>query len=114
MPAAAPRPEVESMMAEVLLECGGDISASQEEILASSYFLDSDDGLAASDEEEEEVFATPLDATQKQEEEDSITMCTLPFTPTPSKSPTAPSSQPQSPAPPSSQPQSPAPPSPQP
>jgi hypothetical protein len=53
MPAAAPRPEVESMMAEVLLECGGDISASQEEILASSSFL------AASD-DNKEVFATPL------------------------------------------------------
>jgi hypothetical protein len=38
------------------------------------------------------------------QEEDFVTMCTLPFTPTSSKSPAAPSSQPQLPAPPSSQP----------
>jgi hypothetical protein len=112
--AATPKVKVKSMMAEVELECGGEISASQEEILAGPSFFDGNNGLAASpsaSDEEEEVFATPPDATQKQEEEDSVTMCTLPFTPTPTKSPAAPSSQPQSPAPPSSQPQSPAPPS---
>jgi hypothetical protein len=58
-------------MAEVALECGGEIPASQEEILASPSFFDGDNGLraspSASDDEKEKVFATPPDATQKQE-----------------------------------------------
>lgn len=89
--------EVGPMMAKVALECG-DISASQEDILANSSFLGAGNAPSASasasqareDEEEEEVFATPPDHTQQ----DPITMCSLPFTPTPS--------QPQSPSPPPS------------
>jgi hypothetical protein len=107
--APAPAPEIESMMARVALECGGDISSSQEEILAASSFLGGDTDLPASqsqDDEEVEVFATPPDATQQHE--DPITMCTLPFTPSPSKSP-APRSAEAALAPPSSQPQAPTP-----
>lgn len=85
-------PEVESMMVQVALECGGDISASQEYILANSSFLGGDNDLSAAaahekkkkkkgEEEEEEVFSTPP-LTQQ----DPITMCTLPFTPSQSPS----------------------------
>ncbi|BAF11277.1 Os03g0213500 [Oryza sativa Japonica Group] len=60
-------------MDSVVLECG-DISASQEELLAHSSFLNGgDDG---------EVFSTPP-TTQ----EDAITMCTLPFTQSQSPAP---------------------------
>jgi hypothetical protein len=117
--AAASASKVDSMMARVALECGGDISASQEEILANAPFLGGDNGLPASaPDDDEEVFSTPPDATQQQD--DTVTMCTLPFTPTPSETPAPPSddaeavlappsSKPQSPAPPSSKPHSPAP-----
>lgn len=80
--------EAESMLAKVTLDCGGHITSSQEETLATSAFLG---GLPASPSasDEEEVFSTPPDATQQQDD-DPVTMCTLPFTPTPSKSPAAP------------------------
>uniref|UniRef100_A0A0D9VR64 Uncharacterized protein n=1 Tax=Leersia perrieri TaxID=77586 RepID=A0A0D9VR64_9ORYZ len=55
------------------MECG-DISASQEELLACSSFLNGGD--------DDEVFSTPP-TTQ----EDAITMCTLPFTQSQSQSP---------------------------
>ncbi|XP_015690480.1 uncharacterized protein LOC102721432 [Oryza brachyantha] len=60
-------------MESVELECG-DISASQEELLARSSFLNGGD--------DDEVFSTPP-TTQ----EDAITMCTLPFTQSPAPSP---------------------------
>ncbi|KAM3316877.1 hypothetical protein ACQJBY_034819 [Aegilops geniculata] len=89
--------EVGPMMAKVALECGGDISASQEDILANSSFLGAANAPSASasqaredDDQEEEVFATPPELPQQ----DPITMCSLPFTPSPS--------QPQSPSPPPS------------
>ena len=83
------------MMAKVALECGGDISASQEDILANSPFLGAANAPSASqargdEEEEEEVFATPPELPQQE----PITMCSLPFTPSPA--------QPQSPSPPPS------------
>ena len=83
------------MMAKVALECGGDISASQEDILANSPFLGAANAPSASqargdEEEEEEVFATPPELPQQE----PITMCSLPFTPSPS--------QPHSPSPPPS------------
>ncbi|KAF8648019.1 hypothetical protein HU200_065054 [Digitaria exilis] len=62
---------------EVELECG-DISASQEDLLARAPFL----GGGGGGEEDAEVFSTPP-LTQGQgegEEEDVITMCSLPFT----------------------------------
>lgn len=111
-PAAAAASKVESMLARVALECGGDISASQDEILANASFLGGDNGLpaSASDDDDNEVFSTPPDATQQKD--DPVTMCTLPFTPTPSKTPAPPSDDADAAlAPPSSKPQSPAPPS---
>ncbi|KAI4996498.1 hypothetical protein ZWY2020_051418 [Hordeum vulgare] len=102
---AASASEVGPTMAKVALECGGDISASQEDILASSYFLGAANAPSPSpsasqaredDEDGEEVFATPPELPQQ----DSITMCSLPFTPTPS--PSATPSVPQSPSPPPS------------
>uniref|UniRef100_A0A8I6XRV0 Uncharacterized protein n=1 Tax=Hordeum vulgare subsp. vulgare TaxID=112509 RepID=A0A8I6XRV0_HORVV len=104
---AASASEVGPTMAKVALECGGDISASQEDILASSSFLGAANAPSPSpsvsasqaredDEDGEEVFATPPELPQQ----DSITMCSLPFTPTPS--PSATPSVPQSPSPPSS------------
>ncbi|XP_062215073.1 uncharacterized protein LOC133915787 [Phragmites australis] len=85
----------EVLAKEVELECG-DISASQEDLLARSSFLGSGG-------EELEVFSTPLtqggqEQSQQQkhqggqggeEEEDAITMCTLPFTQSPSPSPSS-------------------------
>ncbi|KAM3405677.1 hypothetical protein ACQJBY_008283 [Aegilops geniculata] len=65
-------------------ECGGDISASQEDALAASPFL------GAAGDDESEVFATPLDLSQQQEE-DAVTMGTLPSTPSPIRSPSPPS-----------------------
>ncbi|KAF0910880.1 hypothetical protein E2562_004838 [Oryza meyeriana var. granulata] len=62
-------------MESVELECG-DISASQEELLARSSFLNGNGG------DDGEVFSTPP-TTQ----EDAITMCTLPFTQSQSQSP---------------------------
>jgi len=64
---------------EVELECG-DISASQEDLLARAPFLGGGGG-----EEEAEVFSTPPLTQDQQgqgveEEEDVITMCSLPFT----------------------------------
>ncbi|KAF8688748.1 hypothetical protein HU200_042227 [Digitaria exilis] len=72
---------------EVELECG-DISASQEDLLARAPFL----GGGGGGEEDAEVFSTPP-LTQGQgegEEEDVITMCSLPFT-QPSPLPASPS-----------------------
>ncbi|OEL20601.1 hypothetical protein BAE44_0018381 [Dichanthelium oligosanthes] len=79
---------------EVELECG-DISSSQEDLLARAPFLGGGGG-GDEEEEEAEVFSTPT-LTQGQqsqqsqqdqgveEEEDAITMCSLPFTqPSPS------------------------------
>ncbi|CAN6204322.1 unnamed protein product [Urochloa humidicola] len=83
---------------EVELECG-DISASQEDLLARVPFL------GGGGEEEAEVFSTPpltqgqqSQQSQQQgqgeeEEEDAITMCSLPFT---HPSPPSPSSIPSS------------------
>ncbi|CAN6166793.1 unnamed protein product [Urochloa humidicola] len=85
---------------EMELECG-DISASQEDLLARAPFLGGGGG-----EEEAEVFSTPpltqgqqSQQSQQQgqgeeEEEDAITMCSLPFThPSPSSPPSIPSSE---------------------
>ncbi|CAN6217480.1 unnamed protein product [Urochloa humidicola] len=81
---------------EMELECG-DISASQEDLLARAPFL----GGGGGGEEEAEVFSTPpltqgqqSQQSQQQgqgveEEEDAITMCSLPFT---HPSPSSPSS----------------------
>lgn len=80
---------ISSLVKEVELECG-DISASQEDLLARSSFLGGSGG-----EEEPEVFSTPPSQDQQsqqgqeEEEGDAITMCTLPFTqqsPSPSRS----------------------------
>ncbi|XP_062217150.1 uncharacterized protein LOC133917162 [Phragmites australis] len=77
---------------EVELECEcGDISASQEDLLARSSFL----GGGGGEEEEPEVLSTPLTQGRQEqkkqqggqggeEDEDAITMCTLPFTQSPS------------------------------
>uniref|UniRef100_A0A8I6X1C3 Uncharacterized protein n=1 Tax=Hordeum vulgare subsp. vulgare TaxID=112509 RepID=A0A8I6X1C3_HORVV len=73
-------------------DCGGDISASQEDALAASSFLGGDD-----QDEESEAFPTPLDLSsqqQQQEEEDTVTMCTLPSTPSPTRSPSPPPASP--------------------
>ncbi|TVU21002.1 hypothetical protein EJB05_30611, partial [Eragrostis curvula] len=79
---------IQALVKEVELECG-DISSSQEDLLARSSFLGGD-----GEEEETEVFSTPLTQGQQsqqgqgEEEEDAITMSTLPFTqPSPSSSP---------------------------
>ncbi|CAL5088575.1 unnamed protein product [Urochloa decumbens] len=88
---------------EVELECG-DISASQEDVLARAPFLG---GGGEGEEEEAEVFSTPpltqgqqSQQSQQQgqgveeEEEDAITMCSLPFThPSPSSPSSIPSSE---------------------
>ncbi|CAL5064641.1 unnamed protein product [Urochloa decumbens] len=89
---------------EVELECG-DISASQEDVLARAPFLGGGGGEGG--EEEAEVFSTPpltqgqqSQQSQQQgqgvqeEEEDAITMCSLPFThPSPSSPSSIPSSE---------------------
>ncbi|TVU20979.1 hypothetical protein EJB05_30587, partial [Eragrostis curvula] len=79
---------IQALVKEVELECG-DISSSQEDLLARSSFLGGN-----GEEEEAEVFSTPLTQGQQsqqgqgEEEEDAITMSTLPFTqPSPSSSP---------------------------
>ncbi|XP_037428398.1 predicted GPI-anchored protein 58 [Triticum dicoccoides] len=96
---AAVAAEAGPMMAKVALECGGDISASQEDVLAKSPFLGAANAPSASasasqargdEDDEEEVFATPPELPQQE----PITMCSLPFTPSPS--------QPHSPSPPPS------------
>jgi len=82
---------------EVELECG-DISASQEDLLARAPFLG---GGGGEEEEEAEVFSTPPLTQDQQgqqgqgveEEEDAITMCTLPFTQPSPSSPSIPSSE---------------------
>ncbi|TKW32922.1 hypothetical protein SEVIR_2G198500v4 [Setaria viridis] len=94
--AAAAAERVLRLGKEVEVECG-DISASQEDLLARAPFLGGGGG-----EEEAEVFSTPP-LTQGQqgqqsqqgqgvqeEEEDAITMCSLPFT---QLSPSVPSSE---------------------
>ncbi|PUZ70539.1 hypothetical protein GQ55_2G240000 [Panicum hallii var. hallii] len=84
---------------EVEVECG-DISASQEDLLARAPFL----GGGGGGEEEAEVFSTPpltqgQQSQQSQqdqgveEEEDAITMCSLPFTQPSPSSPYIPSSE---------------------
>ncbi|WVZ78250.1 hypothetical protein U9M48_025993 [Paspalum notatum var. saurae] len=77
----------------VQVECG-DISTSQEDLLAGTPFL------SGGGEEPEEVFSTPplTHAPQSQGQgeeqgEDDITMCTLPFTQPPSPSSPPPSSE---------------------
>jgi hypothetical protein len=78
---------IQSLVNEVELECS-DISASQEDLLARASFLGGDGG----GEEEAEMFSTPPTQVQQtqqgqgEEEEDAITMCTLPFSPSPSLS----------------------------
>jgi hypothetical protein len=75
---------IQSLVKEVELECS-DISASQEDLLARGSFLSGDGG----GEEEAEMFSTPATQDQQtqqghgEEEEDAITMCTLPFSPSP-------------------------------
>ncbi|KAL6847721.1 hypothetical protein ACP4OV_022509 [Aristida adscensionis] len=67
----------EELLAKVALECG-DISASQEELLARSSFLGGGGG------EEAEVFSTPpltQDHHQQQQAQDGIAMSTQPFSP---------------------------------
>ncbi|KAG2643159.1 uncharacterized protein LOC120678242 [Panicum virgatum] len=81
---------------EVELECG-DISASQEDLLARAPFLGGGGG-EEEEEEEAEVFSTPPLTQDQQgqgveEEEDAITMCTLPFTQPSPSSPSIPSSE---------------------
>jgi hypothetical protein len=74
---------IQSLVKEVELECG-DISASQEDLLARAS-LGGDGG----GEEEAEMFSTPPTQDQQtqqgqgEEEEDAITMFTLPFSPSP-------------------------------
>ncbi|KAK3160807.1 hypothetical protein QOZ80_1BG0064970 [Eleusine coracana subsp. coracana] len=86
---SASAPDADERISSLELECGI-ISASQEDLLAGSSFLGGDGG-----EEEAEVFSTPLTQGQQsqqdqgEEEEDAITMCTLPITqhsPSPSRS----------------------------
>ncbi|KAL6636721.1 hypothetical protein ACP70R_024293 [Stipagrostis hirtigluma subsp. patula] len=85
-PGCPGREERTASLGKAELECG-DISASQEDLLARSSFLGGGGDTA---EEEAEVFSTPPLTHQDQpqqgqgqgeeEEEDAITMCTLPST----------------------------------
>ncbi|TKW08285.1 hypothetical protein SEVIR_6G019700v4 [Setaria viridis] len=94
--AAAAAERVLRLGKEVEVECG-DISASQEDLLARAPFLGGGGG-----EEEAEVFSTPpltqgqqsqQDQGVQEEEEDAITMCSLPFTQPSPSSPFVPSSE---------------------
>lgn len=98
-PDAAAAERVLRLGKEVELECG-DISASQEDLLARAPFLGGGGG--GEEEEEHEVFSTPplTQGQQSQrsqgvaeEEEDAITMCSLPFTQTSPSTPSVPSSE---------------------
>lgn len=89
-PASVPDPASASerlsrLLKAVELECGGDISASQEGLLARAPFLGG--GV-----EEPEVFSTP--PLTHPQEEDVVTMCSVPFTqPSPSPAPSSPDSE---------------------